>query len=201
MRRRNNANAHHAGGANRGGQHRNRRYNNNRSNYNAVGDGQNDHANAARVRRHATAQREKYNNMARDALSSGDRVQAEYYFQHVEHFTRVLNELPPEETRQNRHYNGHRDQYGAPPDHDVPPPESAPQDAMPDESMPQPQARRPRGDYDRAENARPASRNGDDFTPQNEESRPQPAAASLPAFITGGGRRPAPQPAPRSGEE
>ena len=35
---------------------------------------------------------EKYNEMAREALASEDRVLSENYFQHADHFTRVLNE-------------------------------------------------------------------------------------------------------------
>ena len=35
---------------------------------------------------------EKYNNLAREALSSGDKILSETYFQHADHFTRVLNE-------------------------------------------------------------------------------------------------------------
>ena len=35
---------------------------------------------------------EKYNNLAREALSSGDRILSENYFQHADHFTRILNE-------------------------------------------------------------------------------------------------------------
>jgi len=35
---------------------------------------------------------EKYNNLAREALSSGDKILSESYFQHADHFTRVLNE-------------------------------------------------------------------------------------------------------------
>ena len=35
---------------------------------------------------------EKYNNLAREALSSGDKILSENYFQHADHFTRVLNE-------------------------------------------------------------------------------------------------------------
>ena len=33
---------------------------------------------------------EKYNNLAREALSSGDKILSENYFQHAEHFTRIL---------------------------------------------------------------------------------------------------------------
>ncbi len=35
---------------------------------------------------------EKYNNLAREALSVGDKILSENYFQHADHFTRVLNE-------------------------------------------------------------------------------------------------------------
>ena len=35
---------------------------------------------------------EKYNNLAREDLSSGDKILSENYFQHADHFTRVLNE-------------------------------------------------------------------------------------------------------------
>ena len=35
---------------------------------------------------------EKYNDLAREALSNEDRVLSENYFQHADHFTRILNE-------------------------------------------------------------------------------------------------------------
>tara|TARA_B100001059_G_C17770029_1_gene547833 strand:+ start:42 stop:461 length:420 start_codon:yes stop_codon:yes gene_type:complete len=35
---------------------------------------------------------EKYNNLAREALSAGDKILSENYFQHADHFTRVLSE-------------------------------------------------------------------------------------------------------------
>ena len=35
---------------------------------------------------------EKYNNLAREALSSGDKILSENYFQHADHLTRILNE-------------------------------------------------------------------------------------------------------------
>ena len=34
---------------------------------------------------------EKYSNLAREALSSGDKILSENYFQHADHFTRILN--------------------------------------------------------------------------------------------------------------
>ena len=35
---------------------------------------------------------EKYNDLAREASSSGDKILSENYFQHADHFTRILNE-------------------------------------------------------------------------------------------------------------
>ena len=35
---------------------------------------------------------EKYSNLAREALSNGDKILSENYFQHADHFTRILNE-------------------------------------------------------------------------------------------------------------
>tara|TARA_E500000331_G_C17131182_1_gene658285 strand:+ start:312 stop:728 length:417 start_codon:yes stop_codon:yes gene_type:complete len=35
---------------------------------------------------------EKYNNLASEALASGDKILSENYFQHADHFTRIINE-------------------------------------------------------------------------------------------------------------
>ena len=34
---------------------------------------------------------EKYNTLAKEALSSGDRILSENYFQHAEHFSRIID--------------------------------------------------------------------------------------------------------------
>ncbi len=44
-----------------------------------------------RQRQHARNAREKYLGLAQNAVREGDRVQAEYYFQHADHYTRILN--------------------------------------------------------------------------------------------------------------
>ena len=44
---------------------------------------------------------EKYNNLAREALSSEDKILSENYFQHADHFMRILNEQ--EESRKARY--------------------------------------------------------------------------------------------------
>ena len=35
---------------------------------------------------------EKYNDLAREALSNGDKILSENYLQHADHFTRILND-------------------------------------------------------------------------------------------------------------
>lgn len=43
---------------------------------------------------------ERYMNQAKDALSSGDRVQAEFFYQHADHFLRILNEYKEQQRAQ-----------------------------------------------------------------------------------------------------
>lgn len=72
----------------------NRRYNNNgmnRQNGND-GGGYRHRGNNGGGTRNAAAARDKYLNMAREAQGGGDRILAEYYYQHAEHYSRVLNE-------------------------------------------------------------------------------------------------------------
>ena len=45
---------------------------------------------SVRIRGNASQVHEKYLAMARDASSSGDRIAAENYFQHAEHYYRIL---------------------------------------------------------------------------------------------------------------
>ena len=47
---------------------------------------------------------EKYSNLAREALSSGDKILSENYFQHADHFSRKLKDLSSEskDTIQNK---------------------------------------------------------------------------------------------------
>ena len=48
--------------------------------------------NTGRNNHNASSLIEKYSNLAREALSSGDKILSENYFQHAEHFIRVLEE-------------------------------------------------------------------------------------------------------------
>ncbi len=56
----------------------------NNDNFRRKNPGKNNH-NASRLI-------EKYNDLAREALSKGDKILSENYFQHAEHFTRIVNE-------------------------------------------------------------------------------------------------------------
>jgi hypothetical protein len=84
MRKNNNrgGNKHRSGG--------NRRYNNNGGSGNSR---PNDSQNLQRQKHHATQQLAKYNDLARNAQNNGDRVDVEYYLQHVDHYTRVLTDV------------------------------------------------------------------------------------------------------------
>lgn len=101
MMRKNNNNR---GGGNkhRGG---GRRYNNNGGGGNR--GGQNDGQNLQRQKHHATQQLGKYNDMARNAQINGDRVDVEYYLQHVDHYTRVLADIAAIEAERYAHQREH----------------------------------------------------------------------------------------------
>ena len=48
---------------------------------------------------------EKYNDLAREASSNGDKILSENYFQHADHFTRILNE---QESRRSARFSENR---------------------------------------------------------------------------------------------
>lgn len=68
----------------RGRPNRNRPSNSRNQNFDSNGP-------EGRVRGSASQVFEKYLTLARDAQSSGDRIAAENYFQHAEHYYRILN--------------------------------------------------------------------------------------------------------------
>ncbi len=61
------------------------------------------HRNPGRNNQNAAKLIDKYNNLAREALSSGDKILSENYLQHADHFQRVLsiNELNKSENENN----------------------------------------------------------------------------------------------------
>src|ERR1700748_250120 len=64
-------------------------------------------SNGPDLRLRGTAQQlfEKYLQLGRDATGSGDRVMAEGYFQHAEHYFRILNAMN-QAAQQNQQQNG-----------------------------------------------------------------------------------------------
>ncbi len=70
-------------------------------------------SNGPDLRIRGTAQQlfEKYLQLGRDATSGGDRVMAEGYFQHAEHYFRILNAMN-QAAQQNQQQNGQQPQGG-----------------------------------------------------------------------------------------
>ena len=67
------------------------------------------------IRIRGTAQQlfEKYLQLGRDATSSGDRVMAEGYFQHAEHYFRILNAMNQAAQQQQQQQQQHRQRFNA----------------------------------------------------------------------------------------
>ena len=104
MRKNNNrggSNKHRSSGGNGGGA---RRYGSGGGNGGGGNrGGANDGQNIQRQKHHATQQLGKYNDMARNAQINGDRVDVEYYLQHVDHYTRVLTDIAAVEAERYAH--------------------------------------------------------------------------------------------------
>jgi hypothetical protein len=71
-------------------------------------------SNGPDMRLRGTAQQlfEKYLQLGRDATGAGDRVMAESYFQHAEHYFRILNAMSQAQHQQAPH--GHRRHQAGP---------------------------------------------------------------------------------------
>lgn len=68
-----------------------------------------------RIRGNAWQVYEKYQALARDAASSGDRIQAENYLQHAEHYFRIIAQIQEGEARQQQQRGQHNGQpHGGP---------------------------------------------------------------------------------------
>ena len=60
---------------------------------------------AGRNNHNASKLVEKYNDLAREALSKGDKILSENYFQHADHFTRILSEKESDKTSKDKESN------------------------------------------------------------------------------------------------
>jgi hypothetical protein len=99
MRKNNNRGGNNQRRGSGGGQ---RRYTNNGGGNNR--SSHNDSQNLQRQKHHATQQLGKYNDLARNAQGNGDRVDVEYYLQHVDHYTRVLTDIAAVEAERHAHH-------------------------------------------------------------------------------------------------
>jgi len=79
-------------------------------------------SNGPDVRIRGTAQQlfEKYLQLGRDATGAGDRVMAESYFQHAEHYFRILNAMNQAQQQQGGQHQQHQRRYQNGPDQDQP---------------------------------------------------------------------------------
>ena len=138
-------------------------------------------SNGPDLRVRGTAQQlfEKYLQLGRDATSSGDRVMAESYFQHAEHYFRILNAMAQAQQQtpggnsngQANHSNGQGGgQQRRPSMHDMGNGDSGDGDDM----DPQPGF----GEQPPAENSAPGQRNGEDTSAS--DTRQIPIAAVPP---------------------
>lgn len=64
-----------------------------------------------RIRGTAYQITEKYQALAKDAAAAGDRVLAESYLQHAEHYQRLINEMGEEYNRNQPQFNGNNQQH------------------------------------------------------------------------------------------
>lgn len=157
---------------------------------------------------------EKYMQLARDSQSSSDPVAAENYFQHAEHYFRLIATAQEQFRQQNPYYNNPAPTPGAPTgaaddnyddgDDDGQPFAQGEQGNVPQPPQPQAQPYLPRDAQpfpprDQPQHRNPQHQQHQPRPHQNQQPRPvdnnaAPEVTSLPAFITGG------QPQPVIGE-
>ena len=100
-------------------------------------------SNGPDLRIRGTAQQlfEKYLQLGRDATSSGDRVMAEGYFQHAEHYFRILNAIAQaaqqSQANQQQHHQRRHHSDGEPEDRVGE--AGGTQEPLPEEQRPQPE--------------------------------------------------------------
>ncbi|KQZ80824.1 hypothetical protein ASD64_11015 [Mesorhizobium sp. Root157] len=93
-------------GRNNSGGNNNNNNNNNRKGPNPLNRNYESNGPDVKIRGSAQQIAEKYATLARDAMSSGDRVMAENYLQHAEHYNRIIAaaqaQMPIQHTQQSR---------------------------------------------------------------------------------------------------
>jgi hypothetical protein len=143
---------------------------------------------------------EKYIQLARDAQSSGDPVAAENYYQHAEHYFRLIA-AAQEQFRQQNPYYANQQQQGAPNNDDGD--FDGDDDGQPFMGQNEPSygPREPQAQPYLPRDAQPFPPRDQQVSQQGRQQQQQPESnegGGLPAFITGG----QPQPnAPQNGHE
>jgi len=149
-----------------------------------------------KIRGTASHVADKYVQLARDAQTSGDPVAAENYFQHAEHYYRLIATAQEQFRQANPYYRPEqdaRDDFSDDGDEEGPEQSGsadqpfgadAPQPYLPREAQPFPPREQP---YNNREQRPYAGRQ----QPPAAGGEQQPGDAGLPAFITGGAPAPA----------
>jgi hypothetical protein len=200
------------GGGGGGGGGNNNNNNNHRKSQNPLTRVYESNGPDVKIRGTASHIAEKYMQLARDSQSSGDPVAAENYFQHAEHYFRLIATAQEQFRQQNPYYNNPAPTPGAPTgaaddNYDDGDDDGQPFVAQPGEqnfNQQQPQPPQPQQQPYLPRDAQPfpprdqPQHNRPQHQPQqNHQPRPvhnnnaQPEVTGLPAFITGGGQ---PQP-------
>ena len=152
-----------------------------------------------RIRGNAYQVFEKYLQLARDAVSSGDRVAAENYYQHAEHYFRIINaDGDRTGAQQNGNMRGHRVLSVA----DVAEPDDEGSDSLPQGSTHQPMTQQPMGPIGMAQtmggsgvaaNGSPMDMTQDDDLDDEDDDEQPPAQTHMQGRgrnARGRGRRP-----------
>jgi Domain of unknown function (DUF4167) len=158
-----------------------------------------------KIRGTASHVAEKYIQLARDAQSSGDPVAAENYYQHAEHYFRLIAAAQEQFRQQNPYYNQQPQQGQNPPqgaaddNFDDGDEDSQPYMGQNEPSYaPQPQQQQAQPYLPRDAQPFPPRDQQQHVRPQHQQPQQQPQQggqdpSGLPSFITGGGGGGAPQ--------
>jgi len=198
----------------RGNNNNNNNNNNNRRSHNPLTRVYESNGPDVKIRGTANHVAEKYLQLARDAQSSGDPVSAENYFQHAEHYFRLIAAAQEQFRQQNPNFQPPRQEGGGNDQQFQPRQDESFEEGNSEEGGDQPFAEQPFGTREpqpyvpanaqpfmprEPQNYQPREPRGGGEQPQEVRQQQQPRAQqgepgnvdALPAFITGG----APQPA------
>jgi len=187
--------------------------NNNRRNHNPLTRVYESNGPDVKIRGTANHVAEKYLQLARDAQTSGDPIAAENYFQHAEHYFRLIAVAQEQFRQSNPNFQPPRPEGGGGNDQQFQPRNEGLEDGGEDDGQPfvdaafgarEPQPYLPRDaqPFVPRDNQNYQPREPRDGQPQEARppERPQPRVQgepgnvdALPAFITGGAPQPAPQ--------